>query len=88
MEAKYFENGIIEGDLHSMLTLHPGTDQNEWMAAQSRNTVAELTRCVDTDYWFCLCLALSFFNHFNLLYGAISELCTTTSCPVMSAGSL
>ena len=37
MEPKYFESGIIDGDLHSMVTLHPGTDQNEWMATQSKN---------------------------------------------------
>lgn len=66
MEPKYFDRGIIDGDLHCIVTLHPGTDQNEWMATQT----------------------LSFFNHFNLLYGAISELCTITSCPVMCAGTL
>lgn len=37
MEPKYFESRIVDGDLHSMVTLHPGTDQNEWMATQSND---------------------------------------------------
>eukprot|EP00118_Oscarella_pearsei_P004395 m.18695 g.18695 ORF g.18695 m.18695 type:complete len:211 (+) comp27714_c0_seq3:43-675(+) len=30
---------------------------------------------------------LAYFNHFNLIYGAISEMCTPVSCPQMMAGS-
>lgn len=30
--------------------------------------------------------AVDFFNEINLLYGAISECCTSTSCPHMKAG--
>ncbi|XP_065835593.1 MOB kinase activator 2-like [Oscarella lobularis] len=30
---------------------------------------------------------LAYFNHFNLIYGAISEMCTPVSCPLMTAGS-
>ena len=29
---------------------------------------------------------IDFFNQVNMLYGSISEFCTSTSCPVMSAG--
>ncbi len=31
-------------------------------------------------------LAVDFFNQINMLYGTITEQCTTESCPVMSAG--
>ncbi|CAM2714753.1 unnamed protein product [Rotaria socialis] len=30
-----------------------------------------------------LIVFVSFFNHINILYGAISHLCTTTTCPIM-----
>ena len=31
-------------------------------------------------------IAVDFFNQINMLYGTITEQCTTESCPVMSAG--
>ena len=31
-------------------------------------------------------LAVDFFNQINMLYGTITEHCSTESCPVMSAG--
>ena len=30
--------------------------------------------------------AVDFFNQINMLYGTITDHCTTESCPVMSAG--
>jgi len=30
---------------------------------------------------------VDFFNQINLLYGTLTEFCTSTSCPIMSAGS-
>jgi len=30
---------------------------------------------------------IDFFNQVNMLYGAVSDFCTSTSCPTMSAGS-
>lgn len=30
--------------------------------------------------------AVDFFNQINMLYGTITEFCTESSCPVMSAG--
>lgn len=32
-------------------------------------------------------LALDFYNQINMLYGTVTEFCTPTECPVMSAGS-
>jgi MOB kinase activator 1 len=34
-----------------------------------------------------MCAALDFYNTTNLLYGSITEYCTPTECPQMSAGS-
>ena len=34
----------------------------------------------------CHFVAVDFFNQINMLYGTITEYCTTESCPVMSAG--
>ncbi|KAG8218711.1 Mob1/phocein [Butyriboletus roseoflavus] len=31
-------------------------------------------------------LAVDFFNHLNMLYGTVTEFCTTRECPIMSAG--
>jgi MOB kinase activator 1 len=33
-----------------------------------------------------LVVVIEFFNHVNLLYGSITEFCTPSSCPTMSAG--
>ncbi|CAF3683531.1 unnamed protein product, partial [Rotaria socialis] len=37
---------------------------------------------VDQNEWIAINI-VSFFNHINILYGAISHLCTTTTCPIM-----
>jgi MOB kinase activator 1 len=34
-----------------------------------------------------LCLAVDFFNEISLLYGTITEFCTSQTCPVMSASA-
>ena len=37
-------------------------------------------------FFFCVPIAVDFFNQINLLYGSVSEYCTDASCAVMSAG--
>ncbi|KAF8320726.1 Mob1/phocein [Clavulina sp. PMI_390] len=39
----------------------------------------------DLNEWLAV-HAVDFFNHLNMLYGTITEFCTPTECPVMSAG--
>lgn len=39
----------------------------------------------DKNEWLAV-NTVDFFNEISLLYGTITEFCTTTSCPVMSAG--
>lgn len=72
------------GNLKLAVQLPEGEDLNEWIAVNSEAFVS------------CLCkllfhvlfnhLAVDFFNQINMLYGTITEQCTTESCPVMSAG--
>jgi len=40
----------------------------------------------DLNEWLAV-NTVDFFNQINLLYGSITEFCTTKSCPVMSAGN-
>lgn len=42
--------------------------------------------CVIMTMISLCCIAVDFFNQINMLYGTITEHCTTESCPVMSAG--
>ena len=39
----------------------------------------------DMNEWVAV-NTVDFFNQINMLYGTITEQCTTESCPVMSAG--
>lgn len=57
------------------VVLPEGEDLNEWLAVNSTSIydTAELA-------------AVDFFNQINMLYGCVTEFCTPTECPVMSAG--
>jgi MOB kinase activator 1 len=41
---------------------------------------------IDRGDWLCV-HTLDFYNDINLVFGAVSDLCTAESCPCMSAGS-
>jgi len=45
----------------------------------------ELPKGEDLNEWLAV-NTVDFFNQINLLFGSISEFCTATTCPVMSAG--
>ncbi|CAF0991034.1 unnamed protein product [Didymodactylos carnosus] len=54
--------------------------------AVSESNIAELIRQpagVDRNEWIAS-NTVSFFNHVNLLYGAMSDYCTQSTCPVMT----
>lgn len=38
------------------------------------------------DFILLIPAVVDFFNRINLIYGTVSEYCTTTSCPTMSGG--
>lgn len=59
------------------MVLPEGEDQNEWLAVNSPPNL----------YVFCAdVLAVDFFNQVNMLYSTITEFCSPTACPTMSAG--
>ena len=68
------------GNLKLAVQLPEGEDLNEWIAVNSEYFSPrrhELSLSLP---------AVDFFNQINMLYGTITEHCTTESCPVMSAG--
>lgn len=60
--------------------LPPNQDRKEWLAINSTPLYPF------TPLTLHVSLAVDFFNQLNLIYGCISEFCTDTSCPIMSAG--
>ena len=56
---------------------------NEWVAVNSKSFFNQIV--FSRSYTISLS-AVDFFNQINMLYGTITEQCTTESCPVMSAG--
>lgn len=49
------------------------------------NVAVELPEGEDLNEWLAI-NTIEFFNEISLLYGCITELCTSESCPKMSAG--
>ncbi|KAJ1980335.1 Maintenance of ploidy protein mob2 [Dimargaris cristalligena] len=47
--------------------------------------LVELPKYVDLNEWLASNI-FDFFEYLNLFYGAISDFCTPTECPIMSAG--
>jgi hypothetical protein len=45
----------------------------------------EIIISLELTYVFCFS-AVDFFNQVNLLYGTLTEFCTSESCPTMTAG--
>ena len=62
------------------MKLQPGEDLNDWLAVNSNSSLHD--ELILTNF-----LAVDFFNQINLLYGAITDICTAQSCAVMSAGT-
>lgn len=60
------------------VTLPEGEDLSEWLAVNSTFHLEQ------SDYKEGV--AVDFFNQINMLYGTITEFCTPTECPMMSAG--
>ena len=62
--------------------LPPQSDICEWLATNSEyNDIMMVTSLV-------VVAALSFFNQINTQYEVVSELCTASTCPTMSAGNV
>lgn len=86
----YLEESVLEllkftpAELRSMVDLPAGLDYNEWLASYSEYH-RETSLADMTDERFLLSAAIQIFEYVNLVYGTISEHCTTTGCPDMTA---
>eukprot|EP01088_Endostelium_zonatum_P012364 TRINITY_DN26567_c0_g1_i1.p1 TRINITY_DN26567_c0_g1~~TRINITY_DN26567_c0_g1_i1.p1 ORF type:complete len:222 (-),score=46.18 TRINITY_DN26567_c0_g1_i1:115-780(-) len=74
---KRYQQGTKRYELHKHAKLTLGTGDLK--------TAVELPKGEDLNEWLAV-NTVDFFNQINLLFGSISEFCTATTCPVMSAG--
>uniref|UniRef100_A0A803MG41 MOB kinase activator-like 1A n=1 Tax=Chenopodium quinoa TaxID=63459 RepID=A0A803MG41_CHEQI len=74
---KHIDATLGSGNLREAVKLPPGEDFNEWLAVNSKS--------IDSNPFYLLA-AVDFFNQVNILYGTLTEFCTATSCPTMTAG--
>lgn len=82
MAHRYADATLGSGNLRGAVVLPEGEDLNEWLAV---NSPSPLLPC--TPRLTCSATAVDFYNQINMLYGTVTEFCTPTECPVMSAGS-
>ena len=75
---KKFENGSNQSSLHkyAKASLKAGLDFNE---------IVKVPPNEEKNDWLAVHV-VDFFNRVNLIYGVISEHCSSTSCPKMSGG--
>lgn len=75
---KRFEPGTLRYSLHKQA-------QASLSSGINLRSVVQLPQGEDTNDWIAVHV-VDFFNRINLIYGTVSEYCTTTSCPTMSGG--
>lgn len=74
----------LVGQMQVLSKLPPQSDICEWLATNSEY------HCI-LIHWVTygvILTALAFFNQINTQYEVVSELCTASTCPTMSAGSV
>ncbi|KAG8391311.1 hypothetical protein BUALT_Bualt01G0174700 [Buddleja alternifolia] len=76
---KHIDATLGSGNLREAVRLPPGEDLNEWLAVNSKY------RFISNDF-SSLISPVDFFNQVNILYGTLTEFCTSSRCPTMSAG--
>ena len=67
-----------------MVDLPAGIDYNEWLASYSEYFLSFGIVDISDDFFFHS-PAIQIFEYVNLVYGTISEHCTTNGCPDMTA---
>lgn len=73
-------------NLRLAVKLPEGEDLNEWLAVNSSLSSFNLFSFSRKSQFFLFKKAVDFFNQINMLYGTITEFCTPSQCPVLSAG--
>lgn len=92
LEESVLERKLTDANLNTIVELPAGLDYNEWLASHSTylsifNITVEIRLSLINDFVchpFILIVALALFEHVNLVYGTISEFCTTSGCPDMT----
>lgn len=81
LESTVLERKFPDIDFKLLVDLPGGLDYNEWLASHSKLEVCCLVcRCTTESF----VSAMSLFEHVNLVYGTISEFCTSATCPDMT----
>ncbi|KAB5552505.1 hypothetical protein DKX38_009816 [Salix brachista] len=84
---KRIDATLGSGNLREAVRLPPGEDINEWLAVNSRvffilcNFISRQVSSMEISI-----RAVDFFNQVNILYGTLTEFCTSANCPTMTAG--
>jgi MOB kinase activator 1 len=96
--SEYAKATLGSGNMRSAVVLPKGEELNEWLAVNSQTQIMHMLAAETTEFIrrspslhvcliFLLLSAVDFFNEISLLYGTITEFCTSQSCPVMSASA-
>lgn len=83
---KHASQTLGSGNIKLAVQLPDGEDLNEWIAVNSKYCIVCVSMVVALNALLSVLSAVDFFNQINMLYGTITEQCTSESCPVMSAG--
>lgn len=79
LESTVLERKLPEMDMRILVDLPAGLDYNEWLASHSKYTAL-----LPDSILMIVILAMALFDHVNLVYGTVSEFCTTSGCPDMT----
>jgi MOB kinase activator 1 len=83
-QLKRYASAVLgSGNLKQAVLLPEGEDLNEWLAVNSPPHLPPPPLYTDADVG---CIAVDFFNQVNMLYSTVTEFCSPTACPTMSAG--
>lgn len=84
LEEAVLEKKIPDIDLKILIEIPNGIDYNEWLASHSKYiSCLWLLYDLYNIFIFYVISAISIFDNTNLIYGTVSEFCTTSGCPDM-----
>ncbi|KAF6148677.1 hypothetical protein GIB67_042636 [Kingdonia uniflora] len=78
---KHIDATLGSGNLREAVRLPPGEDPNEWLAVNILSVKAKLNQVYCALFFYFP--AVDFFNQVNLLYGTLTEFCTSENCPTV-----
>ncbi|CAN6863634.1 unnamed protein product [Brassica oleracea] len=78
---------IIRGSLYFELVSPCNTSILATLVSYNLREAVKLPYGEDINQWLAI-HTIDFYNQVNVLYATLTEFCTTTTCPIMNAGSL